>query len=182
MKKKVELVELQNNLYATVSQDVESIKKGDYAIHKSFGLGQIKDVRGQECFVTSSRHVGDGSVTTPWKRNIPDIRKVITTTNPRLMLLSNNGRVGYNYPQISEEAIKEFIDNPNGEFDVEYEWEQSQLDSHIYGLKLNQDNTINITLVKERMYSLSDLERLGDYAYMNAKSTWDWKKFIKENL
>jgi hypothetical protein len=124
---------------------------------------------------------------------------VIATTDPKLSILTptyfdkaktrRSSVLNQNpIPQLQQSFLKEYVANPDGEWEVEYETKTLMKPADVYveevktKLKLNQDNTVNITSVEEKMYSLSDLERLGDYAYMNAKSTWDWKKFIKENL
>tara|TARA_R110000851_G_scaffold296262_1_gene451324 strand:- start:632 stop:1264 length:633 start_codon:yes stop_codon:yes gene_type:complete len=122
---------------------------------------------------------------------------VIATTDPKLTI--EIGAVsGTTYiehlPQLQQSFLKEFISNPNGEYEVEYEWEQSKLDSHIYGLKLNQDNTVNIISVKEKMIPMSMLlqfkkladaivnpgyEILPDTYAEDIDAYWNW---IKENL
>ena len=118
---------------------------------------------------------------------------IIATTDPKLKTEKISYKIGTvidrdPIPQLQQSFLKEFVANPDGEWEVEYETKTLMKPADVYveevktKLKLNQDNTVNITSVEEKMYSLSDLERLGDYAYMNAKSTWDWKKFIKENL
>jgi hypothetical protein len=117
---------------------------------------------------------------------------IIATTDPKLKNTISIGIDGTSMfktiPQLQQSFLKEYVANPDGEWEVEYETKTLMKPADVYveevktKLKLNQDNTVNITSVEEKMYSLSDLERLGDYAYMNAKSTWDWKKFIKENL
>jgi hypothetical protein len=56
------------------------------------------------------------------------------------------------------------------------------LSHHQTLINYKEANNIKHNPVEEKMYSLSDLERLGDYVYMDAKSTWDWNKWIKENL
>lgn len=70
------------HIYITSDED---IKDGDYAYHKIFGVGKIINIYGEDCFVTIRKSQTDGSVTTPWKRNIPDIKKIILTTNPDLV-------------------------------------------------------------------------------------------------
>ena len=179
---------LQNqHLYATISQDVESIKEGDWyydvVLNKVFQLKEIcpHDI----CDYMSNQY-------NKFRTDSNNARKIITTddTNINIEIGTVSGTTYIEHlPQLQQSFLKEFCDNPDGEFEVEYETVTHNKGANGFSpmfttneLKLNQDNTVNITLVKEKMYSLSDLERLGDYAYMNAKSTWDWKKFIKENL
>tara|TARA_R110002074_G_scaffold236801_1_gene408655 strand:- start:365 stop:1009 length:645 start_codon:yes stop_codon:yes gene_type:complete len=170
------------HIYITVSQDVEPIKNGD--LYYDSTLEQIMKAH------ENSDH----------EIYIVSCRKIIATTDPKLTYnhkevydvqsVSMEGSVLKPIPQIQQSFIEEFVANPNRKWEVEYE--QEYVDCYtedrvrrFYGdckLKLNQDNEVSITSIEGKMYSLSDLERLGDYAYMNAKSTWDWKKFIKENL
>tara|TARA_R110000787_G_scaffold286182_1_gene403593 strand:- start:570 stop:1223 length:654 start_codon:yes stop_codon:yes gene_type:complete len=175
------------HLYITVSQDVEPIKEGDW---------YIDDISSVRKSITSDEYY--------WKSR-QDYVKIIATTDPKLLPVideSDNMKTDNRYvglPQLQQSFLKEFVANPDGEWEVEYEeniivTQNSPILQHQgsnpeivphkleYELKLNKDNTVNIISVKEKVYSLSDLERLGDYAYMNAKSTWDWKKFIKTNL
>ena len=83
---KIEIVtdEYSKNQHIYITSD-EEIKEGDYAYHKTFGVGKITNVNGEECFVTIKLSPTDGSVTTPWKRNIPDIKKIILTTDTDLI-------------------------------------------------------------------------------------------------
>jgi hypothetical protein len=195
-------------LYATISQDVEPIKKGDYAIHKTFGLGIIKNVYGQECFVTLPRNIGDGSVTTPWERNIPNIKKVIASTNTKLVQKKtvigkdeiNNIYNPVLLPQLQQSLLKEFIANPDGKFEVEYMTTSCCGKSHIYEsecqencehypiaiIKLNQDNTVNITSVENKIYNAKEVKILiKKYAleeHLIEGSSSKILNWIKENL
>ena len=70
------------NIYITSN---EEIKEGDYAYHKTFGVGKITHIHGEDCFISIKRNSTDGTITTPWKRNIPDIKKIILTDNKDLI-------------------------------------------------------------------------------------------------
>ena len=70
------------NIYITSD---EKIKEGNYTYHRVFGVGKITNVNGKKCFVTIKLSSTDGSITTPWKRNIPDIKKIILTTDQDLI-------------------------------------------------------------------------------------------------
>ena len=170
--------------YVTVSQDVELIKIGDYVIQTNFEKTHSSLILIENEMQCKFANDTSGSFTK---------RKIIATSDLKLTI--DKWEKDYpteplkvNLPQLQQSFLKEFVANPDREFEVEYETKTLMKPADVYveevktKLKLNQDNTVNITSVEEKMYSLSDLERLGDYAYMNAKSTWDWKKFIKENL
>ena len=62
-----------------------------------------------------------------------------------------------------------------------------------FKLKLNQDNTVNITSVKEKMYSREDVETLIKESFVKGMEISEWnqpwtktklflKNWIKENL
>jgi hypothetical protein len=93
------------NIYITSD---EEIKIEDYAYHKVFGVGKIIYVDGKDCFVTLKTKPTDGSVTTPWKRNIPDIRKIILTTDQDL--------IADGIQEIDDEFLEWFVKNPSCEF------------------------------------------------------------------
>ena len=211
----------KQHLYITVSQDIEPIKEGDWQLTNG-----VLTVR------TDNYHEND--------------RKVIATTDPKLYTNEIVEEDLHMYkkplPQVPQSFIEEFVANPDGEFEVEYEEvfrkvkaqqtepskkrEITFIQSDGYKLKLNQDNEVNVTAVdnvlanaeivyrkvygacgkdtnvsgvlpsyisfweqmnsitsvEKEMYSLSDLEKLGDYAFITAKSTSDWNNWIKENL
>jgi hypothetical protein len=93
------------NIYITSS---EKPKEGDYAIHKVFGIGKIINIDGEDCFVTLKTNPTDGSVTTPWKRNIPDIQKIIITSEEELIA---NG-----VQRIEEDFLQWFVKNQSCEW------------------------------------------------------------------
>jgi hypothetical protein len=93
------------NIYIT---NTEKPKGGEYAIHKLFGVGKIVNIDEEDCFVTLKTKPTDGSVTTPWKRNIPDIKKIVFTDNTDLI---SNG-----IQEISEDFLQWFVKNPSCEY------------------------------------------------------------------
>jgi hypothetical protein len=150
--------------YATISQDVEPIKEDDWCINpKGF-----PEMFGYDF----------GAVYT--KEEILKCRKIIATTDPKLTLKSipskeykNVRDIVNGVPQLQQSSIKEFVNNPDGEFEVEYEtmWKNkgknglqpfpdaTTTDRRIT-LKLNQDNTVNITCLKEKMYTIKEVTHL----------------------
>jgi len=170
-------------LYITVPQDVEPIKEGDWCIFNGKVLAQA-----------TSRH---GELGNPFNR-----RKIIATNDPKLTVETELGAYYRNgiggakkIPQLQQSFLKEFVANPDGEFEVEYEkiWVGYEPDEHDsdfqqkqyqYYLKLNQDNEVTITSVEEKMYCLEDLEQSCMY-FANTTYVWtmeEVKDWIKENL
>jgi len=173
------------HLYITVSQDVEPIKEGDWCLHPT-----TKNI--------SQHHNTDNNLSRGWL-------KIIATTDRKIFIswdtyevegteYKTNAKVG---ATISQDFIKEFVANPDGEWEVEYDVFLEMNDPRgkytEYALKLNQDNTVNITSVEEKMYSRDEVEVLcrdaylqGQYYQSPAQSIMaeqikinDW---IKENL
>jgi hypothetical protein len=93
----------------------EEIKEDDYVYHKTFGLGKIIIENNEECFQSIPKHSNDGSIITPWKRNIPDIKKVIAITDKSLIDESKLMRECYPYSihQIHQQFIEYFINEYN---------------------------------------------------------------------
>jgi hypothetical protein len=171
-------------VYITVSQNVEPIKEGET---------YVRD---------------DGRLITRGNTLTAKGRKVIATDDPKLTITKS--ATGYTetrsrtftstkpIPQVQQSFLKEFVANPNGEYQVEYD---EMLDNasinqamtigmniddmtSILSLKLNQNNTVNITSLEEKMYSLEELIpkfklALNKSGLYNDKYTLDW---IKENL
>jgi hypothetical protein len=147
------------HIYITVSQNVEPIKEGDWIINKpSNKLHQVKDIK----YLYESD------------------RKIIATDDKSLSFYEHLPSKSYtgsvsimkNVPQVPQSFLKEYVANPDGEWEVEYEeiikcykcgkLEEDCIDTspnclgYFEGndkLKLNQDNTVNITSVKEKMYN-----------------------------
>jgi hypothetical protein len=133
------------NLYATVSQDVEPIKEDDWYLNC---LNQI----------TIHQYKGE---------KLPSYGcvKIIATSDLKLKSTISIGIDGTSMfktiPQLQQSLLKEFVANPDGEFEVEYSYKGEQHDEsstrNTFHLKLNQNNTVTITSVKEKMYSAIDL-------------------------
>jgi hypothetical protein len=166
-------------VYITVSQDVEPIKKGDWFFNSQTNRVILAKV----------------------DENVPTSRKIIATDDPKLYDVRENNapfrRLSSNPKEIQKLFLKEFVANPDGEWKVEYErqWDSLEKDKHYdntakYRLKLNQDNTVNITSVEEKMYSREDMIKLANKVYdtfadkycsKNAKKHFK-ENWIKENL
>lgn len=168
-------IEKPQHLYITSN---EEIKEGDYAYHKILGIGRIVILYGEECFQTIKLHPNDGSVTTPWKRNIPDIKKIIATTDKSL-----------NLPLIPQSFIEKYIeeynkDNTITEVLVEVEPDYNQLGESIWELKLNSQNEITIKQQKDSYTREEVIYILSKYAdesgYLSSKEDCiNFNNFIK---
>jgi hypothetical protein len=160
------------HLYITVSQDVEPIKDGDW-FYNSFSDNQpkIQQRKGnwRQCF---------------------NQKKIISTTDPKLTIFNTIDDKTLYIPQVQQSFLKEFVANPDGEYKIEYETKDMghctiKYDRYLTILKLNQDNTVNITSVKEKMYSRREvlllLHDLSRHLSPN-NTTIDLTDWIKENL
>ena len=109
----------------------------------------------------------------------------------------------YLYPHkyletIPQSFLKEYVANPDGEWEVEYdlllgdeEDENQNLIPKNY-LKLNQDNTVNITSIEKKMYSKEEVERIIINSFEDGyqsrvqesygQNVYDVDDFIKDNL
>jgi hypothetical protein len=131
------------HLYTTVSQDVEPIKEGDWYYYENKIWNQ------KECIPKYHSLYG---------------RKITATNDPKLINCKNvkiegascSLNNGCKYPSctiagIQQSFLKEFAANPNVEFEMEYEYVDGLYSEHGTTrpllLKLNQDNTVNITSV-----------------------------------
>ena len=146
------------HLYVTISQDVEPIKKGDWRMitdKESSLYGQFEQKKG----------------------NLPENdqwSKIIATTDNNLF--SEDDIIPYtSLPRVQQSFLKEYVANSDGEYEVDYynvmpQSNGTRTDGKIIDeialdnslntlqvLKLNQDNTVNITSVKEKMYTLEQI-------------------------
>ena len=190
----------EQHLYITVSQDVEPIKEGDYFYYPMSYMGNIKSFIEQ---YDLSKHCN------PLPK---DCRKIITTTDPKLTNLIIQGEEDYfNYddgkklntnlliPQLSQSFLKEYVANPNREWEVEYInlcltfGKQKNLcfsckeDCNMIP-KLNQDNTVNLTLVNECEHPFKRIHWVGDTVFCNkckttlVKSEGEGKMYSKQEV
>tara|TARA_R110000796_G_scaffold61674_2_gene142615 strand:+ start:1571 stop:2167 length:597 start_codon:yes stop_codon:yes gene_type:complete len=161
MKHKIKVVMLQpQHLYITVSQDVEPIKEGDWCFR----------IDTREVFKTravSQNIIGQadrGGVRKDLCRKIIATNDQLTvdkiaTATYKAMFYKNT------LPQIQQLFLKEYVANPDGEFEVEYKTVTHNKSVNGFApmfttneLKLNQDNTVNITAVKERGITITNVE------------------------
>ena len=101
--------------------------------------------------------------------NILGCKKIIATTD-KYLGLEDVGKAGYSVdefypelPQLQQSFIEEYCGNPVGKVMVEYEYyKQNGMpdESSSLRLKLNQDNTVNITSVEDdsvKMYTAAEV-------------------------
>ena len=203
---------LQNqHLYITVSQDVEAIKEGDWFFANQLPhqcLEVIKDSNYPYRCVNSISGIEECH-SKHWE-------KIIATTDPKLLKEHDDSvpiprMRDTGIAQLQQSFIREFVVNPDGEWEVEYVYGVDILDEYNkevdytgsscidlqdgLELKLNKDSTVNITSVKEKMYSkeemyLSAANVVNEIAANRGNSNWNMKvtpkmivdDWIKETL
>tara|TARA_R110000796_G_scaffold146955_3_gene263691 strand:- start:680 stop:1420 length:741 start_codon:yes stop_codon:yes gene_type:complete len=84
-------------------------------------------------------------------------------------------------PQLQQSFIKEFIANPDGEFVVEYannvsgtlniNTGENKINTGVYLIYLNEDNTVNLSLVKKCVHPFKRLHWVGSVVYCNECNT-----------
>jgi len=175
------------HIYITVSQDVEPIKEGDWFLNSRNTL-----------FLADKNYIAN-----PAKEDMSSHRKIIATTDPNLVIeckkeTCTRGCSGHYHkcmeskplPQVQQSFLKEFVANPYGEWEVEHETIHADRAPNGFEhlIKLNQDNTVNITPVKgEIILTRAQLKNILHCATGNVKDFVmhedrfinDW---IKENL
>ena len=171
--------------YATVSQDIEPIKKGDW----------ITD--GIEVIKASSKIVNAQGLVNRrnWCKIIATTDKslgsIITKKDGLLNRLQQEGKIKSFLPQLPQSFLKEFVANPDGEYEVEYEiighYNNDKSRNWESRLKLNPDNTVNITSVEERIYSGKEVKVLinktiDKWRYEKDTGTTIRNNWIKDNL
>jgi hypothetical protein len=177
------------HLYITVSQDVEPIKESwvyDPIIKKVFFIDSIIGIPNKVFKIIASDDPKLTSMKDYHGENTDDITKQCY-----------NG-----VPQIQQSFLKEFVANPDGVFEVEYEMVLPDCPRNrcsiphcscvdVSKLKLNQDNTVNITFVEEKMYSKTDIVNgmkamnfhIINTTTMKGQDAKAWSiNWIKENL
>lgn len=181
---------VNQHLYITISQDVEPIKDGDW-FYSSFNDHQPK----------IQKRSGK------WKQCFNQ-RKIIATTDPKLTEYCKGvHRIGEgcnlnkscNYPNcrpalLQQSFLKEFVKNPNGKWEVEYEQMGAWINEGQYFKyvsirpKLNKDDTVNITSVEKKMYDIKKIKSAFCAGRKLTEDNWekedviDWNNWIEQNL
>lgn len=181
------------NVYVTVSQDIENPKNGDWCSYTHpdspdrVMITQIKNwnyTRKEPNYAV--RHTEGYGV-------VEGYRKIIATTDSKLLKEINipfgqpnhhtntfNGtiiqRSGKHYtflPQLSQPFLKEFVSNPSGKWEVEYEEchficakglgtsDCVNICCQSPNLKINEDNTVNITFL-DNSFTIKDAKKMVD--------------------
>ena len=186
------------HVYITVSQDIEPIKEGDWIYWTdpegiTSDINQVISVDEEMIFMSHPEHSETEALP-------HECRKIIATTDPKLVFTIVIGPDGTSMftklPQVQQSFLKEFVANPDGEYEVEYERKYfrgkddkgnfENLTSSIK-LKINQDNTVNITSVEEKRYNIEEIENLATEKFKTyptnlGKIDVELKKWIKKNL
>jgi hypothetical protein len=155
---------IPQHLYITVSQDIEPIKEGDNIFNKHMNRLEIAS-KNCEINLANDMHYNEGKT-----RLRDNILKVIAATDPKLTIkvLEHIGRdfKEITIPQIKQSFLKEFVADPNGEFKIKYkkgnysDWLDNGGSPPPMKLRLNKNNTVNITSVEEKTYSTKEVEVL----------------------
>tara|TARA_R110000772_G_scaffold68118_4_gene150897 strand:+ start:844 stop:1614 length:771 start_codon:yes stop_codon:yes gene_type:complete len=201
------------HLYVTVSQDKEPITDSCWVIATKKDLSRellwfVRTVDGVSSF---SENFAMEYVFVQNEDDIVSFSKIIATDDPKLktgVFAGSTSKISrknlfwseivredvYNaFPRLQQSFLKEFVANPDGEFEVDYE-----LCNHVTGgfnintgevsknvgvmlplLKLNQDNTVNITNVEEKMYSKEEVDNLPIRIHEGIYNT---KVYIKNGI
>ena len=185
-------------VYATVSQDVETIRVNDWyydvVLNKVF---QLKGICPHDiCDYMTNQDK-------KFRTDSNNARKIIAVNDPKLTLIQGleKGKIHHiqfkgtrfeatTMPQIQQSFLKEFVTNPDGKFEVEYfEHNHPELGVVDCTIKINQNNTVNITAVEEKTYSSEDMVEgfiKGFNIGLKSENTNDFNKalkdWIKENL
>tara|TARA_R110000851_G_scaffold95560_1_gene207578 strand:- start:672 stop:1367 length:696 start_codon:yes stop_codon:yes gene_type:complete len=165
---------LFQHIYVTVSQDVEFIKEGDWVVVPH--LGGLLATTVKEISRTGMLIHGQVANILEAGCKLEHARKIIATNDPKLNInnFSDVDRLEdfeIIVPQVKQSFLKEFVANPDGKFEVEFRCQELQhYKHHLVGntctckkttLVLNQDNTVNITVVEEeKMYSTDEVKKL----------------------
>jgi hypothetical protein len=164
-RRQIKLGSVPHHVYITVSHNIDTIKAGDFILAKErFQDGTVKT---QEDFDNAKWKLEQVSVSgivyverTLFGRNnekgLCGIVKIIASSDPNLTyhdktpIGENLNGLWKQLPQVQQSFLEEFVANPDGEWEVEYEEKQQfeSADDYDYGfgleLKLNKDNTVNI--------------------------------------
>jgi hypothetical protein len=187
------------HLHVTVSNDVEPIKEGDWYINTEEKNGAKNPFYGKLYRANESIHTVSSTY-------IQNLRKITATTDSKLTIpYMIDGHSGLRQreangvlqvkllPQVQQSFLKEFVANPDGEYEVEYYIPNSQFsvfsdnksDNYYHGLgivgetlklKLNQDNTVNITSVEEWK------PKNGEQVWIKVFSNWSSGSYIGLDL
>ena len=192
------------HIHITVALDVEPIKEGDWCIYLMQDANDSMDrthvfQAGVIGNCNSKKTINNTDKTFYFEY---ECRKIIGTNDPKLFTrtsfledISNNTvSLKCNLPQLQQSSLEEFVANPDGEWEVEYndtcDVERGQCccserdvdcELHSLKLKLNQDNTVNIISVNNRSNKIKSIaEELR--ALTSAKAMIPLDNWIKENL
>tara|TARA_R110000850_G_scaffold90138_5_gene192376 strand:+ start:1882 stop:2559 length:678 start_codon:yes stop_codon:yes gene_type:complete len=187
------------HLYATVSQNREPIKPFDWCIN----------LKTNHIFQASYMDANNINSTDPAYNKYNCCKKIIATTDPKLnisiwddistIMIDGKRREPdvKGIPQLQQSFLKEFVDNPSGEWEVGYRCQELQhYKHHLAGktctckkntIVINPDNTVNITSVEDKTYSREDVKVLinktiDKWRYEKDTGTTIRNNWIKDNL
>ena len=164
MKKPIEVVILPTEDKSTVYKlDNETLHIGDFAKCEEGDKRRVN----QHLYITVSQNVigskevyyidkFTNKVTSSGGAEYGEKQDVVIATTDKSIgeiIAQGGGEICRKHlPQVQQSFIEEYIDNPDGEYEVEY------LTGHSEDrLKLNQDNEVNITSIEDKMYTLEQM-------------------------
>lgn len=197
MKKLAQVVMLSTNEKA-------SLKLGQNRLLVNNTFGYDSHFTNQHLYILSDEEIKegdwcygmDGIFQYKGKINLPDIelpKKIIATTNKSIILPDRFPSFIY-LPQPSQSFIEKFVEEYNKgnvitEVMVEYEWGKTgkkvrEVEVFDDVLKINPDNTINISMPKDSWSREEVIELIQKYS--KECTGWSWfetdEKWIEENL
>ena len=155
------------NIYIT---NDEKPKEGDFAYHKIFGIGKIVSVDKKECFVTIPKRL-KGLTYNPWRRNIPDIQKIILTTDQDLI---KDG-----VQAINDEVLEWFVNNPNCD-EVETLKFANSVTSYVYKIIIPKEESKQETLEEAAEDNVKNSVGLHYFGNENSLENLSRKHYFKE--
>lgn len=168
----------------------EDIKKGDWFIN--LGSGGHPGVAIYRANSENSKAINEFKY--------PEIKKIIATTDPELhynkIVEEDMHMYKESLPHIPQHIIEAYVKKPFDKVMVEYEEKEVPVAKNTRGEiiydwlfespKLNQDGTLAVTLVEEKMYTLKDIKRAfhagHQWATGDGKPIHSFKEWVKENL
>lgn len=184
------------NLYATVPQNIEPIKNGDLYIEIT-GLGKLLHRASEESLTGWNE---DENSKDNFNRRC---LKIIATTDKNLEIECILDSCPHSYkcsqtcfdskqvPQFQQSIVKEYCEN-NGFDEATIDYDSNIVGIGVdvettQGLKVNPNNTVNIQIMKDRVYTTIEVLDLlldyRDYAWKNGLTLKELGKFRrKENI
>lgn len=205
MKKECQVIMLPTNDITDIIVPTQGMGKGITHLRKYYGNADLNmGDKYQHLYIVSDDEIKEGDwcydrLTGIFQYGVSPVelldvsKKIIATIDKSLI---PNGVTAYGkklnlftLPQIPESFLIEYCKNPVDKVLVEYDCDHNQmLNKVIDALKLNSDNTINISSIKEKMYSKKEVidlicDAINDANESNNRNvSLNYQTWIEENL